>query len=70
MVNAILRTLGQFPTISRVQILIEDKPVDSLGGLLSLSDPLPVIRTAAPEQTSKRWLHRRYHKSVPTPPIK
>ncbi len=69
-VNAILRTLGQFPTISRVQILVEGKPVDSLGGLLSLSDPLPVIRTATPEQTPKRWLHRKYHKTTPTAPAK
>ncbi len=69
-VNAILRTLGQFPTISRVQILVEGKPVDSLGGLLSLSDPLPVIRTAAPEQAPKRWLHRKYHKITPLPPAK
>jgi len=61
-VNAILRTLGQFPTISRVQLLVEGKPVDSLGGLLSLSDPLPVIRPAsdaATAQTPKRWLHRK-----------
>lgn len=69
-VNAILSALGQFPTISRVQILVEGKPIDSLGGLLSLSDPLPVIRSAAPVQASKRWLHRRYHQSVPATPVK
>lgn len=69
-VNAILQALGQFPTISRVQILVEGKPVDSLGGLLSLSDPLPVIRTAAPEQTPKRWLHRKYQKNTPAAPAK
>ncbi len=46
-VNAILSTLGRFSTISRVQLLVQGKPVDSLGGLLTLSDPLPVIRPAS-----------------------
>lgn len=69
-VNAILSTLGRFPTVNRVQILVEGQPVDSLGGLLSLSDPLPVIRPGA-ETTSdsgpRRWLHRKPHiaQSVP-----
>jgi len=71
-VNAILSTLGRFPTISRVQLLVEGKPVDSLGGLLSLSDPLPVIRPAsdaATAQTPKRWLHRKPPVAfVPAPP--
>ena len=62
-VNALLRTLGQFQTISRVQILVEGKPIDSLGGLLSLSGPLPVIRpvadTAAPPV-------RRFHRKTQT----
>ena len=60
-VNAILSTLGRFPTISRVQLLVQGKPVDSLGGLLELSDPLPVLRPAsdaATAPTSHRWLHR------------
>ena len=63
-VNAILRTLGQFPTISRVQLLVAGKPIDSLGGLLDLSAPLPVLRpspNAASDQTAKRWLHRKAH---------
>ncbi len=68
-VNAILSTLGRFPTISRVQLLVEGKPVDSLGGLLSLSDPLPVIRPAsdaAPApQAPHRWLHRTPHSAAP-----
>lgn len=61
-VNAILSTLGRFPTISRVQLLIEGKRVDSIGGLLTLSDPLPVLRAipdAATAPTSHRWLHRK-----------
>ena len=58
-VNSVLRTLGQFPTVSRVQILVDGQTIDSLGGLLILSNPLPVIRPAAqnaPRQT--QWLHR------------
>ena len=59
-VNSILRTLGQFPTISRVQILVEGQPIDSLGGLLVLTDPLPVVRSAGQNETGQtRWLHRR-----------
>ena len=71
-VNAILQTLGQFPTVSRVQIFIEGKSVDSIGGLLSLSEPLPVIRpvAATAEQTPKRWLHRQYHKITPPVSVK
>ena len=56
-VNAILKTLGQFPTVSKVQILVDGQHIDSLGGLLVLSDPLPVIRPAVPEHA--RYLHRR-----------
>ena len=66
-VNAILSTLGRFPTVSRVQLLVEGKPVDSLGGLLSLSDPLPVIRPtleAATSPTPHRWLHRTPHSAA------
>ena len=56
-VNAILKALGQFPTVSRVQILVDGQHIDSLGGLLVLSDPLPAIRPVAPEHA--RYLHRR-----------
>ncbi|MBV9850166.1 MAG: GerMN domain-containing protein [Armatimonadetes bacterium] len=58
-VNAILRTLGQFPTVSKVQILVEGQRVDSLGGLIVISDPLPVVRPSA--EQSSRYLHRRTH---------
>lgn len=70
-VNAILSTLGRFPTVSRVQILVAGQPIDSLGGLLSLSNPLPVLRPAsdaATAPTPKRWLHRKPPAaSVPAP---
>ena len=57
-VSAVLRTLGQFPTVDRVQILVEGSPIDTYGGMLSLSGPLPVIRPAAPRQPTV-WLHRK-----------
>lgn len=66
-VNAILSTLGRFPTISRVQLLVQGKPVDSLGGLLALSDPLPVLRPASDEavRVPHRWLHRAPRPAAP-----
>jgi len=64
-VNAILSTLGKFPTISRVQLLVQGKPVDSLGGLLALSGPLPVIRTTTETAAPHRWLHRTSHTAAP-----
>ena len=60
-VNSILRTLGQYPTVSQVQILVEGKPIDSLGGLLVLTNPLPVIRPATQTATGQpRLLHRHF----------
>lgn len=57
-VSAVLRALGQFPTVTRVQFLVEGRPIDTLGGLLSLSDPLPVLRPAATPAPPTVWLHR------------
>lgn len=42
-VNSILRTLGQFSDIDRVQILVEGKPIEALSQL-PISGPLDVIR--------------------------
>lgn len=42
-INSVLLTLGQFPTINRVQILVEGKPIDALSQL-SINEPLPVLR--------------------------
>ena len=58
-VNAVLCTLGQFPNVDRVQILVDGSPVDTYGGMLSLSDPLPVIRPAAVPPPPTVWLHRK-----------
>ena len=41
-VNAVLATLAQFHGVERVQILVEGKKIDSLGGTQSLTEPLPV----------------------------
>ena len=45
-VNSVLRTLGQFDTIDRVQFLVDGKPVDALSQL-PLNAPLDVIRPDA-----------------------
>lgn len=60
-VNAVLRVLGRYPEIRRAQILMAGRPLDSLGGLLVLSGPLPVLR---PDQDNggharRMFLHRR-----------
>lgn len=48
-INSILRTLGQFPTIDRVQILVEGRPIEALSQL-PISGPLDVIRPDAVRQ--------------------
>ncbi len=70
-VNSVLRVLGQYPEIKRTQILVAGQPVDSLGGLIVLSSPLPVLR---PDQdngghTRRMFLHRKAvpEKSKATP---
>jgi len=40
-IGAILRTLGQFPTVKRVQLLVEGRPLETLGHL-ELSGPQDV----------------------------
>jgi len=42
-ISAIRQTLGQFPEIQNVQILVNGKPIDTLGGMIDLTGPLPVI---------------------------
>jgi germination protein M len=42
-INSVLKTLGQFPDIQQVQILVEGKPIDALSNL-EISKPLDVIR--------------------------
>ncbi len=58
-VSAVLRTLGQFPNVDRVQILVDGSSIDTYGGMLSLSAPLPVIRPAAVPSPPTVWLHRK-----------
>jgi hypothetical protein len=42
-VNSILMTLGQFPSIRQVQILVDGSAIDSLGGHFDISGPLDVV---------------------------
>jgi spore germination protein GerM len=58
-VNGILKTMGQFPAVSRVQILVAGRPVESLGGMLVISEPLAVIRPAGYAEAHKMYFHRR-----------
>lgn len=44
LINAITSTAGSFPEVQRVQIVVEGKPVESLGGHIDLSQALPVSR--------------------------
>lgn len=60
-VNGILRALGQFPTVNRVQILVAGQPVESLGGMLVISQPLNVIRPAGYADAHRMYFHRRPH---------
>lgn len=43
--NAVLATLGQFPGVKQVQILVAGQKIDSLGGNQSLTEPLPIPNT-------------------------
>jgi len=42
LVNALTRTAAGFPGVQKVQILVEGKPIETLGGHLDISQPLPV----------------------------
>lgn len=42
-VNGILKTMGQFPEVESVQLLVDGKPLETLGNL-DLSQPQTVIR--------------------------
>ena len=50
-VNSVLRTLGQFASIDRVQFLMDGKPLDALSQL-PLSSPLDVIRPTSTRDTA------------------
>jgi spore germination protein GerM len=51
-VNAITRTLGHDPRVSQVRVFQDGHPIDSIGGMIDLSQPLPVPHDA-------QFLHRR-----------
>ena len=58
-VNSVLRAMGQYPTVSRVQILVAGQPIESLGGTLVIAKPLAVIRPAGYTEAHKMYFHRR-----------
>ncbi|MES2461606.1 MAG: GerMN domain-containing protein [Armatimonadota bacterium] len=45
--NAVLATVGQFPGVKHVQILVDGQKIDSLGGNQSLGTPLPIPNNLA-----------------------
>ncbi|MBC8101580.1 MAG: GerMN domain-containing protein [Cytophagales bacterium] len=49
--NAAYATLGQFPGVRQVQILVEGQKIDSLGGNQPLTDPQPVPNNPALAQS-------------------
>ena len=68
-VSAILTAAGRDLDVKRVQILVEGRPVDSLGGLIETSQPLPVPRAAdSVTMPARRYLHRQEapHKAAPS----
>ena len=41
MINAMIKTVGQFPTVEQVTFMIEGQPVTAIGDYVDLSKPLP-----------------------------
>lgn len=46
-VGSILQTMGQFPSVHTVQLLVDGKKIESLGGNLSLDEPLAVVTASS-----------------------
>ena len=40
-INSVLKTMGQFPNVTKVQILVAGKKIDTLGGGEEIDQPLP-----------------------------
>lgn len=43
-INALARTAGSFPDVERIRLLVEGKPIESLGGHIDTSEPIAVVR--------------------------
>lgn len=43
-INALARTAGSFPDIERIRLLVEGKPIESIGGHIDTSEPIAVVR--------------------------
>lgn len=50
--EALQTVLGQFPDVDKVQIMVEGKPLDSLGHF-ETADPMPVIRAGGKQNLFK-----------------
>ncbi|MFQ3610408.1 MAG: GerMN domain-containing protein [Fimbriimonadales bacterium] len=42
LINALTRTAGGFPEIKRIRLLVEGKPIESIGGHIDTTQPLTV----------------------------
>jgi spore germination protein GerM len=51
--NAVFATVGQFPGVKQVQILVEGQKIDSLGGNQPLTDPQPIPNNLALAQSEQ-----------------
>lgn len=51
--NAVLATVGQFPGVKQVQILVDGQKIDSLGGNQPLTEPLPIPNNLAMAQSKQ-----------------
>ncbi len=40
--DALMKTMAQFPQVKQVQVVVEGKPIESLGGHIDWSGPMPV----------------------------
>ena len=45
--NAVLKTMAQFPEVKQVQVVVEGKPIESVGGHFDWSKPMSVSGDAA-----------------------
>ena len=57
-VNSILKTLGEFKSIDKVQIVVEGRPIDTLGSNFDISSPLNVIRPTGFQQATTEGMDR------------
>jgi hypothetical protein len=52
-IESVLETLGQFPDVEKVQILVDGHKIDSIGGSQELDEPLPTPQSGSNVATIK-----------------